>query len=337
MKGAIFCQGSREIGLGHIIRCLAFAGEFRRLGFDVEFLINDNVICIKRIEEQNFEYRIASNANIHHILSQTKPDFVLTDSNEASRTDILEMVNISPVINIAAQGDSKWYADASFIHSCYFDSDKPKDSRGKLWCGPEYVPLRKEFARLHKQVRNTDSVQKIIVAMGGGDVMGHTTLAIQALKQIEEFGFEVIVVVGAAYEDYDSLQNELRMFPHRYVICRAIEHVASLMMACDVGILSMGTMIYEACCLGLPSINICPSRFHANLASIYEKEGMLISLGFSSRDIIKRVKTAIKFLINNDIQRKSIAQEAKKRVDGLGISRITSHLIKASKSNWNFE
>ena len=48
-------------------------------------------------------------------------------------------------------------------------------------------------------------------------------------------------------------------------------------------------------------------------------------------------KAAIEFLINNDAQRKLIAQEAKKRVDGLGVSRITSHVVKASKNNWNFD
>ena len=337
MKATISCRGSREIGLGHVTRCLAIAEELCRQHFDVEFLIIDDPVCVRKVEEKEFGFKILrSNGDLPYAIVEAKADFVLSDSNEASRSDILQMVNILPVVNIAVQGQSKWYADASFLHTPYMDSEKPEDARGIIWAGPEYVPLREEFARLHKTERNINSGRKVLIAMGGGDAAGHIILAVQALKQIKKSGLEVIIVLGAAYNDYASLENELKLFQHKYIIYCEVENISSLMMDCDLAILSMGTTTYEACCLGLPSINICPSRFHENMASIYEEKGILTSLGLPKRDTVDDIARNVRILAENKDIRNRLSKRAKESVDGLGIQRIVNHIINASKSNWEF-
>ena len=337
MKAAIFCQGGREIGLGHVTRCLAIAEELCRRSFDIEFLINDDPVCIQKIEEKGFGFKILwNNGDLPHAVVEAEANFVLSDSNEASRSDILGMVDILPVVNIAVQGQSKWYADASFLHTPYMDSEKPEDARGIIWVGPEYVPLREKFARLHKTQRKTNSGRKVLIAMGGGDVAGHTTLAVQALKLIRDLTLEVVISLGAAYSDYASLKKELKVFPHEHVVFRDVEDMASLMMDCNLAILSMGTTTYEACCLGLPSVNICPSRFHENMASIYEEKGMLISLGLPGENTVNDLAENIRILAESRGMREALSKRAKEYVDGLGVQRIVNQIANANKSTWKF-
>jgi len=337
MKAAIFCRGSRQIGLGHVTRSIAIAEELCRRGFDIEFLINDDPVCVRKVEEKGFEFEILrSNGDLPYAIVEAKADFVLSDSNEADRCDILEMIDILPVVNIAVQGAAKWYADASFLHTPYMDSEKPDDARGKIWAGLEYVPLREDFARLHKTQRKRNFGCKILIAMGGGDAMGHTILAIQALKLIRDLTLEVLINVGAAYSDYAFLQNELEFFPHKHMILQDVEDMASLIMECDLAILSMGTTTYEASCLGLPSINICPSRFHANMASIYEDKGMLISLELPEENTVNDLAEKIGILAEREDLREAMSKSARELVDGLGIQRIVNHIVNASRSSWKF-
>ncbi|MFH1742889.1 MAG: hypothetical protein ABIH23_28120 [bacterium] len=333
MKAAIFCWGSREIGLGHLTRSLAVAREFEWRGVDVEFFINDYPVCVQKIQLDRFPYQTFTNKReVPDLLGSSGSDFVLSDCNEATRSDILAMAEILPVINIAVQGPSKWYASVSYLHSLYMDSEKPEDACGVIYAGPEYTPLTGTFAQLHGQRHSTGPVRTILVSMGGGDAMGHTILAIQALKEVPDFAGEVVICLGAAFSDAPSVERELVGFPHKHIILQDVDDMASLMMQCDLALLSMGTTTYEACCLGLPSINLCPSAFHDNLANVYQERGVLVNFGIPSVDTVRDLAHKIHMLIRRDDLREALSKRAEECVDGQGIPRIVERIIETMGS-----
>ena len=107
MKAAIFCQGSSEIGLGHITRCLAIAREFKRRKVELEFFVNNHPVCIEKIRLHGFPYQtFLEKEEVSRLLRSSGADFVLSDCNEATRSEILAINEILPVFNIAAQGPS---------------------------------------------------------------------------------------------------------------------------------------------------------------------------------------------------------------------------------------
>ena len=338
MKAGIFCQGGLEIGLGHLTRCLEIAKEFTRYKIDVDFFVNNNLICNRKIESKNFRYKTFSNQQeMPQLITSSKVDFLLSDCNEATRSVLLAICEKLPVINIAVQGESKWYAHVSYLHSPYMDSHKPEDAKGIIHAGPEYVPLGKQFTRLRHHRKAAGTMKKILISMGGGDAMGHTILAIRALNLIRELTFEVNVCLGVAYHDETNLQNELNLFPHKYLILKDVNDMASVMIDCDLALLSMGTTTYEACSLGLPSINLCPSPFHENLARIYQENGFLISIGMISEDTVNQLAQQIRILSGSTEMRDVMSKRAQKYVDGQGIQKITKHILNAHNTNWHFD
>ncbi|MGD2124850.1 MAG: hypothetical protein PVG99_02150 [Desulfobacteraceae bacterium] len=246
------------------------------------------------------------------------------------------MTQILPVVNIAVQGQSKWYADVSYVHSPFMDSKKPEDARGSIHAGPEYAPLGEKFEQLHPMSTRRNAVKRILISMGGGDAMGFTQVALRALAAVHDLDFEVLVIVGPAYGNTSKLKAELERFPHPYDLVQNSPDMAEMMLKCDLALLAMGTTTYEACCLGLPSINICPSDFHDQLARLFERRGLLINAGRLNEDSERFIADTLRLLAKDHEKLAEISHRAWDAVDGQGISRILDGIRMAYQEGCKF-
>ena len=67
---------------------------------------------------------------------------------------------------------------------------------------------------------------------------------------------EINVIVGSACTDYDDLKSLADTDKLKVSILFNPENISQLMLQSELCILSCGTMILEACALGVPSIGL---------------------------------------------------------------------------------
>ena len=101
-----------------------------------------------------------------------------------------------------------------------------------------------------------------------------------------------------------------------------IDNLGDLLFEADIAVISFGITSYEAAAVGTPSIIICPTHYHNEMANIFIQSGTAINLGFyesvSESIIEKKVK---ELAIDYDLREK-LALKGKKLIDGKGVKRI---------------
>lgn len=323
MKIALLCQGNREIGLGHVTRCLWIAKALCDRSVSCEFVMGDDEVSRDIVSRQGFPFRVFQQvAEAPGIAAAVGADVVLSDCNEFGREEMVALASALPVVNIAVQGGSKWYAPVSYLHSPFMDTPKPPDADGVIHRGPEYAPLAPEFLAARERYQFRDEPQKLLIAMGGGDAMGYTLAAAEWMRDLSDLNLMLVFVLGAAYSDTDLVRKRLAALPQPCEILIAPDGLASTMAECDVALLAMGTTTYEACCIGLPSVNICPTPFHVGLAAVYHQRGMLMSSGQFDDTVAARVLAGLRRLVTHCDSRRMMHKCAREEVDGRGLMRV---------------
>jgi spore coat polysaccharide biosynthesis predicted glycosyltransferase SpsG len=147
------------------------------------------------------------------------------------------------------------------------------------------------------------------------------------MRGLEQIGrhLDVDVLVGAAAPRSGPLAAILKASPLQPRLHRDADDVGALMAQAGIGVLAMGTTTYEACCLGLPSINICPSQFHAQSARLYEAQGVLATVGEVGEQTAGALADCVARWLDNDEERVRIATRARAAVDGNGVGRIADN------------
>ena len=157
MRVLIRCDGSPEIGFGHIVRCLALADELREVNnCHVAFAMRKGPLGIQLIEKkgyqvitseesgQSFDYKDWLNECVRNIEARA---IVLDVSDGLNRTVLDELRNKGIlIVTIDDPEDKRLSADLAY----YPPVPQVKGIdwtgfTGKLYVGWEWVILRKEF------------------------------------------------------------------------------------------------------------------------------------------------------------------------------------------------
>jgi UDP-2,4-diacetamido-2,4,6-trideoxy-beta-L-altropyranose hydrolase len=189
--------------------------------------------------------------------------------------------------------DQNFYADMDMRYS----GKVPEHCR--LLLGPRYALLRDEFRQLHQQVKpRTGPVKRIFVFFGGVDIDNFTGRAIDALVDLDMNGFHVDVVIGAVHPYREQIQAACA--EHRFTCYVQTNRMAELMAAADLAIGAGGSVTWERCCLGLPSIVLVLGENQSRGAIDLDAAGVAINLGDAKQVTIFKLMNKIKELMVNE-------------------------------------
>jgi UDP-2,4-diacetamido-2,4,6-trideoxy-beta-L-altropyranose hydrolase len=163
----------------------------------------------------------------------------------------------------------------------------------KLFVGPQYALLRPEFIAARRTLRQRDGiVRRVFIAFGGVDELNATGAALDAVLAQNRPDIAVDVVVGMANPHRYELQERCQIFTNITIHIQP-SNMAEMMAAADLAIGGGGTMLWERCLLGLPSIvvaiaqnQVMQSRQLAILGAV-EYLGLLNQSGIKSMLITK--------------------------------------------------
>ena len=334
------CDGSPDIGLGHVIRCLAIADELHEVhNCHIAFAMRTGPLGIQMVEEKgyqvipppkgdlSFDYGVWLNECVKKVDARA---IVFDVRDGLTRAVVKELRNNGIlIVTIDDPEDKRLSADLSFYPPV------PQVKRidwtgftGNLHIGWEWVILRREFANArhfvdkHSKLKTKNSKPRILVTMGGSDPQGMTLKAVKALKMLED-DFEVVVILGTGFQHKKELDNLLSNPKHHFVVQENIQNIAEIISQSDLAVASFGVTAYELAAIGVPAIYLCLTEDHAESTSAFVEEDMAISLGVFTHVNTEMIAKEISNVLNNKSLLSKLVDNARKHIDGQGVTRIS--------------
>lgn len=325
MKKVIFAaDAGRNIGTGHIKRCLSLAKGLAKSNFECLFVImpEEGRIIRKEVKENGFETKK------YEDILKIKPDVIITDSYRLNCRNIKHFKTMcSVLVSIDDLAKIEFYSDIVINQNIYAKSMEEKyviQKYTKLLLGPSYAILNESFVQEKKEI--TKDVRTLLVTMGGTDVHNQTLRIIQALKGLD---IEITVVLGMFYEYKRKLLNKIESMDGKITVLENIDNMAEIMKKSDIAISSSGTTTYELMCMGVPSIFLVLAENQKYNAYECDKQGIAVYLGWFNNLSKYEIRNSIVQLISNFEKRKSMSYRTQNIVDGKGVIRIVEEIEQA--------
>lgn len=356
MLVVIRADASYTIGSGHIMRCLTLAERLRSKGAEVSFICRDfQGNLADYIESKGFGVYLLPRIKEGQLTQDNSEMFWLgtdweTDANETISVLKKYSNKINWVIVDHYGIDYKWQCKirtmvsnimviddiANRKHNCEILLDQnlfehPSlrysdlvSQRCKLLLGPQYALLRSEFrdARLYSPQRD-GHVQQLMIFFGSSDLANETLRTIQAIQSLP---LNIDIIVGRINPNLKKIEDFVSKDKNMKMYCD-VDDMAQFMLKADLSIGASGSVSWERCCVGLPSIIISIADNQENIAKSLEKYNSAIYLGrssdVSSSDIINAVQT----MMQTPSKVRELSQNACRLVDGLGAERVSDMIL----------
>lgn len=301
-------DASTVIGSGHLMRCLTLAKRLRRMGHSVTFVMRAHQGSMQTVvEQQDFSYRMLARPSSYHgkeyeswLGVSQKEDAVDTIAVMGKQVNLLIVDHyaldheweelLRPHVNSILVIDDL----ANRPHLCDFLLDVNLDAekedkytvlvpRGcRTFLGINYLLLRQEFYDVTLGQRHDTGTEhdcmRVFVCFGGSDPTNETMRTIRALSHYQQSKLDVYVVIGASNRHRRELEDFCRSL-HWHVYCQ-IDYVALLMAKSDCAIGAGGTMTWERCFVGLPSLVVAVAENQREDAVLYDQRGIISYAGF---------------------------------------------------------
>ena len=338
-RAVIRCDGGSRVGMGHVVRCLAFADELReRHGVGVTFAMMEDELGIAMVKQSG--YRVEQGCAtgdealwMEGVLCRTAADLLIMDF----RTD-LDSSHVARwrargvlIVTIDDPSDRRLAADLAFYPPV------PQVKRmdwsgfsGTLYSGWEWVILRRQFAQAGTwklghvsgtQVSDLSPHLCVLVAMGGSDPAGLTLEAVRALKQIDEC-FQAVIVLGRAYCDRTDLDCLLRDASFHFEIRTDAQEMVRLMSEVDMAVASFGVTSYELASVGVPGVYLALTSDHSESCSAFEDAGSGINLGVHAEVTTAQLAGCIRSLLIDPAERTRMHERCRQLLDGCAAERM---------------
>lgn len=310
-KAVFRCDASRDIGSGHVYRCMSLADELQKNGWNIAF---------------------AAAPESASIVPALKEKFALHGPDYKNACDLLvvDHYGLDATYERTARGWAKRIAViddlADRAHECDILIDTTYGRRNEdykklapenctLLCGADYAMLRPQFAALReeslKRRTKISSPPRVLISLGSTNIGNATGKVLAALESYPgPLNLDVVMGSGAAHLD------EIKVPVHIDT-----PDMAGLMARTDIAIGAGGTTSWERCCLGLPTILIELADNQSLIAQQLHMAGAVINIGLLADLTPEKIHAALDDILA-PAKHKAMTQAASMICDGRGTSRI---------------
>jgi UDP-2,4-diacetamido-2,4,6-trideoxy-beta-L-altropyranose hydrolase len=335
----IRADANAQIGIGHLMRCLALAQAWQSKGGQAVFITDCSSDSLRRrLSDEGFKIipvdrsypHPADWALLSEMLAVYPDSWVVLDGyhfDPSYQLRIKETGHPLLVIDDMAHLDH-YYADIVLnqnINAGQLNYSCEPYTRPLL--GTRYVLLRREFWPWHGWKREIpETARKILVTLGGSDPDNWTLMVIRALGKVEVEGLEATIVVGPSNTYVQELEAEARDAQLPIRLITNASNMPELMAWADVAIAGGGSTCWELAFMGLPSILLVLSENQKDIAAGLGEKEAAINLGWYTESSIEEVDHKLSRLLEDRGLRCHMSYQARELVDGLGNERIEKFL-----------
>ncbi|MGE0567936.1 MAG: UDP-2,4-diacetamido-2,4,6-trideoxy-beta-L-altropyranose hydrolase [Bacteroidia bacterium] len=324
----IITEASENIGMGHVVRCLALAHILKNK-FNVEFLLYNWTNAVTELIRENeftcFILNKESSDEDKHIESH---DIVVLDG-----------YNFTPMLSDKIKSKQKYLIQIDDLHNQHYVADciiNVSDSvtkndfitapYTKLFLGSKYVMLRKIFNEFGmKPARNILSITSVFISMGGSDLNNNSLKALEACLLIPEIN-TIHIVIGIT----NSHESELHAFieknkqKKKIVLYKNLnsESFCNLLFSSQLAICPASGTCMEACAVGIGLISGYTADNQLGILNGLIKNDCAFNLGDINKISTPEIRNKMEFCIQNPEQINKQIVNQKKLIDGQSPQRL---------------
>ena len=324
MQTVFRVDASRQIGSGHLMRCLTLANQLQKLGTEKVIFVSRDLegnlfslvgargyeICIlprhdgmPRLNGYAAWLTVSQEIDAEETLSAIsqygKISWLIVDSYAIDETwENMVGPYVSRIMAIDDLANRRHNVDVLLDQNFSPGRDKdyaclvPQDC--KLLMGLDYLLLRDEFyAAKNKVKQRNGEIQRVLVFFGGVDLTDETSKTLDAMELFP--ALVVDVVVGGSNPQAEKIAARCRKkanWQYHY----QIDYMASLMAKADLAIGAGGTATWERGFLGLPSLVISVADNQSGGARYYDSLAIWKYLGEAAKVTTSDIVAAVRLL-----------------------------------------
>ena len=331
MKIIILSEGGKNIGLGHITRCMALYEAFKQEGISPLFIVNGDKAAEKAlkgydhvifnwIDDKKRLFDMARGADIVVIDSYMAGAGIYKEVSRIAKTSVYidDNMRVDYPAGIVVNGA----ISAGLLKY-------PKNGRVKYLLGSSYIPLRKEFWRVPAK-RINSNVRSVMITFGGADGKNMTPRVLELLN-VRYPELVKNVIAGTGFKNTRAIEK-LKDKNVNLIYKPDAERMRAAMLRSDIAVSAAGQTLYELARIGVPTIAVCVADNQRGGVRSWQKRGFIKYSGqCDSKGLLDKVSAAIIELAPSKKRRKASAI-GRNLVDGRGAERIAKYLIKEKAS-----
>jgi UDP-2,4-diacetamido-2,4,6-trideoxy-beta-L-altropyranose hydrolase len=344
--GLIFrADANPQIGIGHIMRCLALSQAWQAANGRSIFAIGGRIPTLeKRLKEEKAQiFRLKKGDGGEDDVQETinlaykhNVSWVVVDGYQFAQ-DYQQNIKQAglQLLFIDDYGHSGQYC-ADLILNQNINADESlyynRAFHSKLLLGTNYVLLRQEFLSWHCWQREIPPVaRRLLVTLGGADPDNVTLKVIYALQQVEMEDLEAIVVIGGSNPHNKALRSAIEILKMDNSKCKIrlefdVRKMPELMAWADMAITAGGSTNWELAFMGLPSLVLSLKENQRTVAEGLASIGIVVNLGRHEDVVLNMISTSTKLLANDPERRSRMSQCGRRLIDGLGVKRVLARI-----------
>lgn len=188
--------------------------------------------------------------------------------------------------------------------------------------GPQYAILRPEFGQLRPASlsrRAIPKLERLLVFLGGSDIDNETGKVVEGVRLSKKDWQHIDVVVGKSFPELVELKKKLVELPSARLHIQTSE-MAKLMCDADLAITAGGSVTWEKCALGLPSLVVTEGENQYPIATKMHQIGAQRTLGMANELSPDRYAHVIDAIQLDDLT--AMTKSAQSICDGSGIAAV---------------
>lgn len=273
-------DGGQQIGLGHLIRCIALAHMLKD-NFEITFFckeipqlievdLDDNIIKVKKIHNE-----------IQYLEQLTSLDTAVIDGyNFDTEYMISVKTKGAKLVVIDDLCDKTYFADLIINHSPAATKEGYNaQTYTKYALGIDYVLLRKKFLLQAAQNRTITKISSVLVCFGGADSQNYTLKALQVLSKISKFQ-TIIAITGPSYV-YSETLDDLIKLDKRIEVKHNLneEEMIAEMIEKDLAITSASGIVFETVSCGCIPLICITAPNQESFHNVLNEQFSILSFG----------------------------------------------------------
>lgn len=337
-------DGSSQLGLGHIVRCLSLAEDACELGFQPILVTRDSERgALDPWTSSTFDTQLLPKETgieedakrTRELVERAGAKGVVTDlvnSEYGDRPEALRSFHrtISDATLTAAFGDDRLRrlgSDISIVPYVHSPSGG-WNGKARLLAGPDYFVIRPELRRIGSDPSIPHRARNLFVTIGGSDPCGITLDVLDGLERLDLRSLDARVLLGPAYtpklrrrarEQAEKMDGEVAIVEEDGAMVQELDRA-------DLVVTGGGLTKYEAAYLGVPTLLIPRPETDPSINEAFSNTGSARLLPAVDELDPSRIALQLRELIEDWEARKEMAVNGQALVDGDGSHRILSVL-----------
>jgi spore coat polysaccharide biosynthesis protein SpsF len=342
------CDGSPQIGFGHVVRCLALADELQdKHGCKIAFAMLGGLLGVAQVRKHGYlvyqpNLEITKPVNegdwLQSLVRELGAQVLVLDVRTELPIEAIKQIRQSGVLiaTIDDPSERRLETDLAFYPPVpqveFLDWSGFRGTRHVGW---EWVLLRSEFYHYRQKLLKIEYLQKsfagkptVLITMGGSDPAGLTLKVLQSIDLLDE-EFNTVAILGSGFQEHVATKLWAETAKRKYNFLINVEDMPSVMTRSDMAIVSFGVTAYELATLGVPSIHLCLSDDHAISSSAFDRAGMAKSLGYHADVSSHMIAASVQELLLDHQERHRIQKRCFAQPIGGGCRLIASAIKKS--------